>query len=203
MGNALFIVWRESVDAILVISILYAWIGARGDGRIGVRHLWVGVGGGLVLAAVLALAVGREGAETVLFLYGVGLEQSGAALNGMLAGAATGFVLALLTAWLIQRGAHWLPQRVFFRASELVLLLLAAGLLVAGVERLINLEWLPPLLEPVWDSSALLDDGGTLGGIASAFAGYRSQPSLMALCAWGGYWLLVAALGRLQQCRAA
>ena len=272
MGNALFIVWRESVEAILVISILYAWIGARGDGRIGVRHLWAGVGGGLVLAGVLALAmlglssqlagdalelfqaaivilaaglithmvlwmrahgrhikreleagltraaenagglsvallaaiaVGREGAETVLFLYGLGLEQSGAALNGMLAGAGLGFVLALLTAWLIQRGAHWLPQRVFFRASELVLLLLAAGLLVAGVERLINLEWLPPLLEPVWDSSALLDDGGTLGGIASAFAGYRSQPSLMALCAWGGYWLLVAGLGRLQRRRAA
>lgn len=101
MGNALFIVWRESLEAILVISILYAWIGARGDGRIGVRYLWVGVGGGL---------------------------------------------------------------------------LLGAGLLVADVERLINLEWLPPLLEPVWDSSAPLDDGGTLGGIASTFAGYRSQP---------------------------
>jgi high-affinity iron transporter len=128
MGNALFIVWRESLEAILVISILYAWIGARGDGRIGVRYLWVGVGGGL---------------------------------------------------------------------------LLGAGLLVADVERLINLEWLPPLLEPVWDSSAPLDDGGTLGGIASTFAGYRSQPSLMVLCAWGGYWLLVAAFGRLQQRRAA
>lgn len=265
MGNALFIVWRESVEAILVISILYAWIRARGGGQIGLKHLWVGVGGGLVLAGGLALAmlglqsqlagdaleafqaaivvvaaglithmvlwmrvhgrhlkreleagmakaadaaggtsvallaaiaVGREGAETVLFLYGLGVEQSGGTLGRMLTGAGIGFVLALATAWLIQRGAHWLPQRVFFRITEIILLLLAASLLVSGVERLINLEWLPPLLEPVWDSSPLLSDGSTVGGIAAAFAGYRAQPSLMVLITWFGYWGVVSWLGR-------
>lgn len=265
MGNALFIVWRESVEAILVISILYAWIRARGDGQIGLRHLWTGVGGGVLLAIALALAmlglqsqlagdalelfqaaivivaaglithmvlwmrvhgrhlkrqlesglvkaadaaggasvalltaiaVGREGAETVLFLYGLGMEQSGGTLGRMLAGAGIGFALALVTAWLIQRGAHWLPQRTFFRITEIVLLLLAAALLVSGVERLINLEWLPPLLEPVWDSSALLSDGSTVGGIAAAFAGYRAQPSLMVLIAWFGYWAVVSWLAR-------
>jgi len=267
MGNALFIVWRESVEAILVISILYAWIRARGDGVITTRHLWTGVAGGVGLAGALALAtlgvqsqlagdalelfqagivfaaavlithmvlwmrrhgrtlkrelesglaraasgtsaallaalaVGREGAETVLFLYGLGMEQSGTELTRMFAGAGIGFALALVTAWLIQRGARWLPSRVFFRATEIVLFLLAAGLLVSGVERLINLEWLPPLVEPVWDSSALLDDGSTLGGIAGAFAGYRAQPSLMVLLAWFGYWLLVAWLGRAARSR--
>jgi high-affinity iron transporter len=269
MGNALFIVWRESVEAILVVSILYAWIRARGDGRIGVGHLWAGVGGGLLLAGVLAaamlglqsqlagdaleafqagivfvaaglithmvlwmrhhgrhmkrelesglanaaggasaallaaIAVGREGAETVLFLYGLGVEQEGEALQRMLAGAGIGFVLALATAWLIQRGARWLPSRVFFRATEIILFLLAAALLVSGVERLINMEWLPPLLEPVWDSSALLSDGSTVGGIAAAFAGYRAQPSLMVLIAWFGYWGVVALLGRLPKRAAA
>lgn len=268
MGNALFIVWRESVEAILVVSILYAWIDARRDARIGARHLWAGVGGGLLLAGVLAgamlglqsqlagdalevfqaaivivaaglitqmvlwmrahgrhmkreleaglarasaaaggasvallaaIAVGREGAETVLFLYGLGLEQTGAELNRMLAGAGLGLVLAFATAWLIQRGARWLPSRTFFRATEIVLLLLAAALLVSGVERLISLEWLPPLVEPVWDSSALLSDGSTAGGIAAAFAGYRAQPSLMVLIAWFGYWALIALAGRVHR----
>ena len=69
--------------------------------------------------------------------------------------------------------------------------------------RFVGGESLPPLVEPVWDSSALLDDAGTVGGIASAFAGYRAQPSLMVLFAWGGYWLLVATLGRLQRRSAA
>lgn len=265
MGNALFIVWRESVEAILVISILYAWIRARGDGRIGLGHLWAGVGGGVVLAGVLALAmlglqsqlagealevfqtaivlvaaalithmvlwmrqhgrtmrrdlesglanaaggasatllaalaVGREGAETVLFLYGLGVEQSGDALRQMVAGAGFGFLLALATAWLIQRGARWLPRHLFFRVTEILLLLLAAALLVSGVERLIDMAWLPPLLEPVWDSSALLSDASTAGGIAAAFAGYRAQPSLMVLLAWGGYWIVVSMLGRQQR----
>lgn len=262
MGNALFIVWRESVEAMLVIGILYAWIRDRGDGVVTVRHLWAGVAGGLALAGALAaamlgvqsqlagnaldafqaaivlvaaglitqmvlwmrrhgrtikrelegnlsraasgasaaalaaLAVGREGAETVLFLYGLGVEQSGAALGRLLAGAGIGFALALATAWLIQRGARWLPGRVFFRITEVVLFLLASGLLVSGVERLINLDWLPPLLEPVWDSSRILDDGSALGGVAAAFAGYRAQPSLTVLLAWCGYWLLIAWFGR-------
>ena len=265
MGNALFIVWRESVEAILVIGILYAWIRARGDDRIGLRHLSAGIGGGLVLAGGLALAmlglhsqlagdaleafqaaivivaaalithmvlwmrahgrqmrraleagmaraaesaggasvvlltaiaVGREGAETVLFLYGLGVEQSGGAMTQMFVGAGIGFALALATGWLIQRGAKWLPSRVFFRATELVLCLLAAALLVSGVERLINMEWLPPLVEPVWDSSALLAEGDTAGDLAAAFAGYRSQPSLTVLLAWSGYWAVVAWLGR-------
>lgn len=265
MGNALFIVWRESVEAILVVSILYAWIDARRDGPVGLRHLWAGIAGGLILAGALALAmlglqsqlagdalevfqaaivfvaaglithmvlwmrshgrqmkreleaglsraaataggmpvallaaiaVGREGAETVLFLYGLGVEQSGGTLGRMFAGAGIGFALALATAWLIQRGAKWLPSRVFFRATEIVLLLLAAAMLVAGIERLINLEWLPPLVEPVWDSSALLSDGSAAGGIAAAFAGYRAQPSLTVLVAWLGYWLAVTWLGR-------
>lgn len=265
MGNALFIVWRESVEAILIISILHAWIRDRGDAAVGTRHLWAGVGGGLGLAAFLAfammgvhawlapdaldlfqtaivlaaaglithmvlwmrhhgrhlkreletglaraadaagglsvamlaaIAVGREGAETVLFLYGLAMEQEGGALAQMFAGAGIGFALALVTAWLIHGGSRWLPPRLFFRASEIVLLLLAAGLLVSGIERLIDMEWLPPLVEPVWDSSVLLDDASTPGGIASAFAGYRAQPSLMVLLAWCGYWALVAWLTR-------
>ena len=55
MGNALFIVWRESVEAILIISILLAWIRDRGDTRIGVHHLWAGVGGGRSVACRSAL----------------------------------------------------------------------------------------------------------------------------------------------------
>ncbi len=265
MGNALFIVWRESVEAILVVSILYAWIRDRGGVAVTLRHLWAGVAGGVALAGALAvvmlgvqsqlagdaleafqagivfvaaflitqmvlwmrkhgrhmkreledgmaqaatatggtaaalvaaIAVGREGAETVLFLYGLGLEQNGGAMVQMFLGAGLGFVLALATAWLIQRGSRILPSRVFFRITEIVLFMLAAALLVSGAERLINMGWVPPLVEPLWDTSALLGEGSTLGGIAAAFAGYRSQPSLMVALLWIGYWLLVIGLTR-------
>ncbi|TVT49575.1 MAG: FTR1 family iron permease [Denitromonas halophila] len=254
MGNATFIVWRESVEAILIIAILYSWIQARGDGRIRLRHLWLGVAGGIGLALALAaamlgfhsqlagttleafqagimivaallvthmvvwmrhhgrtlkrdlesglaraaeetgglsaallaaIAVGREGAETVLFLYGIVAENPAGGWLDLMLGAALGAGLAAATAVLFMKGSRLLPQRVFFRISEVLLLLLASGLLVSGLEGFLNLEWLPPLLEPVWDSGALLEDNGLLG----TFAGYRARPALSVLALWLLYWV--------------
>ena len=46
MGNALFIVWRESAEAMLVVGILYAWLKHRPDAATGMRFLWGGVAAG-------------------------------------------------------------------------------------------------------------------------------------------------------------
>ena len=34
MGQALFIVWRESIEALLVVGILYAWLQRQPDNRL-------------------------------------------------------------------------------------------------------------------------------------------------------------------------
>lgn len=257
MANALFIVWRESVEAMLVVGILYAWLRQHAHSARGLRWLWGGVAAGIGLALALAaamlgvlvhlegdaleyfgvamvfaaaalitqmvfwmrrrahglrqaletdaahaaqranwfgvlvlaaLAVGREGAETVIFLYGLFLEQHGLALAGFLAAAALGLVAALVTFWLISRGGRWLSWRTFFRISEVMLLCLAAALLVNGTERLIGMGWVPALLDPVWDSAWLLDDGRGLGGLAAAFAGYRAHPALFTVLVYVAYW---------------
>ena len=57
MGNALFIVWRESAEALLVVGIVHAWLKRQPDARTGMRYLWGGVAAGLALAVVLALAM--------------------------------------------------------------------------------------------------------------------------------------------------
>src|ERR1044071_1282007 len=57
MGNALFIVWRESAEAMLVVGILYAWLKRRTDASIGMRYLWGGVAAGIGLALTLALVM--------------------------------------------------------------------------------------------------------------------------------------------------
>src|SRR4051794_36559436 len=57
MGNALFIVWRESAEAMLVVGILYAWLKRRPDARVGMRFLWGGVAAGAGLALALALVM--------------------------------------------------------------------------------------------------------------------------------------------------
>ena len=58
-GNIVFIVWRESIEALLVIGILQAWLGNQGeDGRTrGRLYLWAGVGAGLLGAAALGAAI--------------------------------------------------------------------------------------------------------------------------------------------------
>ena len=54
MGNALFIIWRESAEAMLVVGILYAWLRKHPDMKRGMRYLWGGVGAGVGLALLLA-----------------------------------------------------------------------------------------------------------------------------------------------------
>src|SRR5207244_8261867 len=64
MGNALFIIWRESAEAMLVVGILYAWLKRRPDATVGLRYLWGGVAAGVGLA--LALAAVMLGLASVL-----------------------------------------------------------------------------------------------------------------------------------------
>ena len=81
------------------------------------------------------------------------------------------------------------------------LLMLGAGLLVSGTERiggqLLALD-VPDVVyslvgESLWDSSAWLSDSHGLGGFLASFVGYRATPSGMTLLVWVGYWLVVSA----------
>lgn len=254
MLNASVIVFRESLEAMLVIGVLLAWIARQPEPARLRRGLWLGTASGVALAlalgaatfaaqsqlgvealekfqvgmvlfaaglivqmvfwmhrhgrhmkreleaqagravgalglgAVAALAVAREGAETVIFLYGLGLESSGGEGFGLTAAALAGFALAAATGWLVARGARFLSYRALFAASEILLLVIASSLLMAGVDRMIGLDWLPPLLDPVWDSSALLDDGSGAGRLLADFAGYRARPSASLLLAYAAFW---------------
>jgi high-affinity iron transporter len=278
MFNALVIVWRESLEAMLVIGVLLSWIARQPlpatQGMLK-RGLWSGAAAGVALAlalgyatftlqsefggaalerfqlamvliaaglivqmvlwmhrhgrdmkreleaqaansagafgiaAITALAVGREGAETVIFLYGLGLEATGGVLASMLAAAVAGFLLAAATAWLVARGARYLNYRRLFQISELLLLLIAHALLANGVDRLIALEWLPTLLDPAWDSSALLTDGHGVGRFLADFVGYRARPAGTLVIASLLFWTYAAwqlgwrtGLGRTETARA-
>ncbi|WP_374352248.1 FTR1 family protein [Chitinimonas sp.] len=258
MGNALFIIWRESAEAMLVIGILYAWLRRQPDPSVGMRYLWGGVATGLGLAillalvmlgvirnlsadgleyfqlgmmtvaaglitqmvfwmrrhgrtlkrdlendlarnqetanwwgllTVVALAVGRESAETVVFLYGLGLEGHGS--GQWLLTVGLGLLLAYLTFWALQRGSKIVSWRTFFRVSEILLLLLASALVIGAAEKMINLGWLPTGIDEVWDSSRLLDDSSRFGNFVASFTGYRAHPTLAALLIYLGYWALV------------
>lgn len=57
MGQVLFVVWRESFEALLVVGIIYAWIKRSPTPQQGIKYLWGGVIFGLFLAVILALSI--------------------------------------------------------------------------------------------------------------------------------------------------
>ena len=53
-GNVIFVVWRESVEALLVVGILQAWLSANApEARRARLYLWGGVAAGLAVAGLL------------------------------------------------------------------------------------------------------------------------------------------------------
>jgi high-affinity iron transporter len=271
--QALFIVWRESIEALLVVGILYAWLRRQPNAQLALGYLWAGVGLGLLLAGSLAglmllagqwlsgaageyfqagmtllasllimqmlgwmarhggqlrqqlqlgagsalaqgrylgllllaaLAVGREGGETVIFLYGIGSQQASGQLGQFALGGALGLLLGGLCFALLQAGSRVIGWRQFFRVSEWLLMLLGGALLMSALDRisgqLLGLE-LPNLAyqllgDPLWNSSALLDDGSRGGALLASLTGYRAMPSALAVLLLGGYWWLARRLTR-------
>jgi high-affinity iron transporter len=140
------------------------------------------------VAVVAALAVAREGAETVIFLYGMAHEGD---LTPLWFGFLAGISAAGLTAWLAAKSLAKLNIGLLLRLSSILLLVLASALLITAIDRLIGAGYLPPLLDPVWDTSTLIDDTTKGGKLLADFSGYRARPALSSLLAWASYWGVV------------
>ena len=95
------------------------------------------------VALLVALAIAREGSETVIFLYGLGFGQSGHVDGSQMLAVVIGLGLAFLTFYLLQLGGKIFSWRLFFRVTEIMLLFLGAGLFQTGVDKLIDKEILP------------------------------------------------------------
>ena len=154
------------------------------ESRAGRSHGW----GVLLLAAI---AVAREGSETVVFLYGVGQHLP---IGDFVLATIAGLALAGLTFVALQLGGRYVSWRWFFRVTEVLLLLLGAAMLMSAVDNLLSLEILPAVVDPLWDSSSFIDDGTATGGLIASFTGYRAYPALMSLLVYVAYWALVVAL---------
>ena len=135
----------------------------------------------------------REGAETVLFLWGLltGLEESSGWLA--LGGAAAGLVGAAALGWAVFQGGRRLSIQGFFATTSVLLLFLAAGLVAAGVGRLQGLGVLPAGA-PLWDTSWLLDDHGLFGGLLAGLLGYRARPTALETSAYVLYIVVAGTL---------
>lgn len=259
MENIILIVWRECIEAFLIIGILYSFLIRDGKGRREINYLWMGVASGIGLSvllalatlliqsdlqetqlvifqtllllaaaalmtqmvvwmrrqgpqmkqrlqsdvggaiasgrrfgvlAIAALAIAREGSETVLYIYSLGINADASGSISVSGAVGLGIVFAAFTAWGFSKGFRILSYRRFFQITELALLFSAAGLLISGVSNLIGMGVVSPLVSNLWNTSFLLDSGSRLGGIVASLTGYRSQPSLTQVLVYLAYWTL-------------
>lgn len=137
------------------------------------------------------LTVAREGVETALFLSASAFESSGTAT---LVGGVAGLLAALAVAWAVYVAGVRLNYRSFFRVTSFLLIVFAAAILRYGIHEFEEVNWLPPLVENVWNTGQWLPTGSTLGTVLQALIGYTSKPSLLQALGYFGYLLVVGAL---------
>jgi high-affinity iron transporter len=136
-----------------------------------------GAGSLWMLLSVVALAVLREGSEVVLFLYGMRAGGAGHLWSGLAIGVAAGAALGSA----LYAGLLRIPLRHFFRVTNAMLVLLAAGLASTAARYLVQADLLPALGQPLWNSAWLLGNGSLAGQTAHILIGYDAQPAGMQL----------------------
>ncbi|ABQ32597.1 MULTISPECIES: FTR1 family protein [Bradyrhizobium] len=150
----------------------------------------------VALATVIAIAVLREGSEVALFLYGVAATSEGGG-RALLGGGALGLLLGVAVCLATYFGLMRIPPRALFRTTTVLITLLSAGMAAQAVFFLARANWLTSFDQVVWDSSAVLPEGGVAGRTLKALIGYTDQPTVMQLAAYVGVILLTVILMRL------
>jgi high-affinity iron transporter len=142
------------------------------------QRLWI-------VGLVAFTGVFREGAETVLFLWGL-MNQTDISGWGGVTGGVLGVGVAAALGWAIFRGGRQLSLPRFFAVTTVLLVLVAAGLFSTGIGKLIGLGVIPGG-DALWDTSGMLRDDSVVGGFLSGLTGYRARPSALEVIGYLAY----------------
>jgi high-affinity iron transporter len=137
----------------------------------------------IVLASVVALAVLREGSEIVLFL--TGMLQSGDSMVTVASGLGVGLAFGVLAGVVLYWGFVRLPLNTLFSATNILLIMIAAGMAARGAGKLIQTGLIPALQDPVWNTSAFIPEKSLVGQLLGTLVGYMAEPSAMQLLFYG------------------
>ncbi|WKZ52612.1 MAG: FTR1 family protein [Anaerolineales bacterium] len=136
------------------------------------------------LFALAFLAVFREGIELALFLLAARLTSSPLQT---VSGALLGLVSAGILGWILFTSTMRLSLRNFFGATNILLIIFAAGLVGLGVHEFNEAGIIPSVIEHVWDFNGILSDKSEVGLLLKALVGYNGNPSLTEVGAYVSY----------------
>ncbi len=135
-----------------------------------------------MVVGVTAIAVMREGSEVVLFLYV--LVAGGSSGRSLFAGGLMGLALGVALGYVLFLGLSHISVRRLFQVSGWIMLFIAAGMIGHATMYLVDVGYLPGLVDHLWDSSFLLPGGSILGKSLATLAGYTPSPSLTQVLVW-------------------
>jgi high-affinity iron transporter len=147
------------------------------------------------LAVIAAIAVLREGSETVLFLYGIAIDGE-LGPTAMLQGGVFGVAAAAVVGLLLYAGLLRVPVKHIFRVTGIILVLLAAGLAAQAAAFLVQADVLPALGYDIWNTSDILPQTNPLGFLLHILVGYIARPEGIQIAAYVATVVLIVAASR-------
>ena len=168
------------VGAVAVAAVTFMIVWMRRNARGLKRALEGRASDALAQGSVIALvgmaffAVIREGFETSVFLLAAFDSSSNPAAAG--GGALLGVVLAVAIGYGIYRGGIRLNLTRFFRATGLVLVLVAAGLVATALHTAHEAGWLNSLQGQTVDLRWLVGPGTVRASLLTGLLGFQPRP---------------------------
>lgn len=177
------------VFAVVMVTFMIVWMSRHARGM--KRELEEQAGHALAegsaraLIAMAFLAVLREGFETAVFL--VSVIQNSSSVGSGTAGALIGIVIAVAIGYGIYRGGVRLNLGRFFKVTGLVLVLVAAGLVMAAAHTAHEAGWLTVGQTQAFDLSWLVRPGTVLSSLLTGVLGWQPRPAVVETIGWLAY----------------
>jgi high-affinity iron transporter len=141
------------------------------------------------LAIVAALAVGREGLETALFLWAAtqAATGDGGSSTSPLLGALLGILTAVAMGYAFYKGVLKINLSKFFTWTGAILIVVAAGVLAYGFHDLQEAGILPGLNSLAFDVSDTIEPTSWLGTFLKGIFNFSPATTWLELTAWVAY----------------
>ena len=186
--------------AVIMLAWHNAWMASHGrELAAELRSVGHSVRAGQKPLAALAIVVGaavlREGAEVVLFLYGI--VAAGTSTMSLLAGAVLGLAAGGAVSLVSYLGLSAIPTRYVFSVTGTLITLLAAGLAAQAAQFASAAGLVTVLDHVVWNTSRVLPEDGIPGRVLHTLIGYTANPTQLQLIVYAATVLGMIALMRL------
>ena len=181
-----------SIVAVGFVTWMVFWMARHARGLSGELRGKIDVAAGAgraSLAVVAALAVGREGLETALFLWAAtqAATGEGGSSTTPLLGALLGILTAVAMGYAFYKGVLKINLSKFFTWTGAILIVVAAGVLAYGFHDLQEAGILPGLNNLAFDVSDTIEPTSWLGTFLKGIFNFSPATTWLELTAWVAY----------------